>query len=143
MHNRSKSTLFLMEQLIAILVFALCAAACVQTFVTSYLMVVESKDRNNALIIAESYAESYKAFRGNLEEMSTVLGRTVPSNDRELIVYYDEKWQPCEEEEAVYTLSLINSQPNENETTLVLGDISVVKSLNKELVSFKTAARQT
>ena len=142
MHNRSKSTLFLMEQLIAILVFALCAAVCVKTFVTSYMMAVESKDKNNALIIAESYAESYKAVRGNLEEASAVLGGTVLPNENKLVVYYDEKWQICEEKDALYTLNLINRQPKETETTLALGDVSVVKSSGKEIISFTTAARR-
>ena len=141
MHNRSKSTLFLMEQLIAILVFAFCAAACVKTFVTSYMMVVESNDRNNALIVAESYAEGYKAVHGSLSEASAVLGGTVSSDEHTLVVYYDKKWQACEAKDAFYILNLINRQQAEIEPTLVLGDISIVKSSGDEIISFTTAAR--
>ena len=142
MHNRSKSTLFLMEQLIAILIFALCGATCVKTFVTSYMMAVESKDRSNALIAAEGYAEGYKAVQGNLEEVSAVLGGTVSSDDNTLVVHYDEKWKICDEKDAAYTLKLASGKPNENEKTLVLGDITVAKSSGGEIISFTTTARR-
>ena len=139
MHNRSKSTLFLMELLIAILVFALCAAVCVKTFVTSHMMVLESKDRNNALIIAENCAEVHKALRGELEEASTVLGGRVSENGNTLVVYYDKKWQVCEEKDSAYTLSLTNR----NEAALVLGDISVLEASGREILSFTAAARRS
>jgi len=44
MVRRSRSTLFLMEQLIVIAVFAICAAACVKILTTSYFMAKQTRD---------------------------------------------------------------------------------------------------
>jgi len=66
MAGRSKSTLFLMEQLVVIAVFAICAAVCVYILAISYLMTVDAVDTRNALLVAESAAEMYKAFDGDL-----------------------------------------------------------------------------
>ena len=73
MANRSKHTLFLMEQLVVILVFAICAAVTVRIFVGSFLMAENAKHMKNALLIAESVAEVYKATDGDLTEMLKVL----------------------------------------------------------------------
>ena len=144
MHNRSKSTLFLMELLIAILIFAFCAAVCVKTFVTSHMMVAESKAKSNALIIAESYAEIHKAAGGDLKEVSTILGGTVSQDENTMVIYYDKEWQICEEKNAFYRLNLIKRQPDESEptSTLAIGDITIIESSGKEIISFTTAARR-
>jgi Tfp pilus assembly protein PilE len=70
--------LFLMEQLIVILVFAICAAVCMRLFVTSYIMVDETSDLNSALLAVESAAETYKATGGDIERMTQILRDTLP-----------------------------------------------------------------
>ena len=142
LHNRSKSTLFLMEQLIVILIFAICAAVCVQIFVSSYLTTVESKDRSNALIAAESCAESYKATFGNLAETAELLGGELSPEADAIAVLYDKQWQVCGEADAVYILRLTAARPAAD-SSLVLGDIFVFKNTDKEaIVAFTTAARR-
>jgi predicted small secreted protein len=75
-----------MEQLVVILVFAVCAAVCVSIFVESYLMEHRTLEEKNAILAAVSGAESYRAS-GN--------GGTV---------FYNDQWEPCVEEEASYVL---------------------------------------
>lgn len=57
---KSKSSLFLMEQLIMILVFALSAALCVGVFARANAISEEIARRDEALIIAQNAAEILK-----------------------------------------------------------------------------------
>ena len=141
LENRSRSTLFLMEQLIVIAVFSFCAAVCVKTFVFSYLTVVDSKDKTGALLVAESCAESYKAVDGDLGKIALILGGTVSDEADTIVVYYDKKWQVCEESEAAYVLNLTNREAAENTAPPPSGDILVSTALGEEVVSFAVAAR--
>jgi hypothetical protein len=91
MKNRSRTTIFLMEQLIAVAVFAVCAAVCVSIFVESYLTAEAAEDLNRAMVIAKNGAERLKA-----------------GESLEAPVFYDEDWQPCAQEAAAYMLLLEN-----------------------------------
>ena len=71
--EKSKSTLFLIEQIIVIAVFAICAAVCVRIIVSAYMMTADAVDTRNALTIAESAAESFKAFEGDAALVFAVL----------------------------------------------------------------------
>jgi len=126
-----------MEQVIVILVFAFCAAVCVGVFVNSYLITAESKDKTNALIAMESWAESYKAFSGDLVKTADALGAAHPDKEDALIVYYDKKWRMCDENEAVYCLKIIKK----GLTLPILCDIITTKKSGEEIVSFTVAAR--
>ena len=94
--GRSKSTLFLMEQLVVIAVFAICAAVCVYILARSYLMTVEAVDSRHALLIAENAAEMYKAFDGDvaqvLQAKFDVPRYPLPEGSFEL--FYCENWLP-------------------------------------------------
>lgn len=58
---KNKTSLLLMEQLVMILVFALCAALCLQCFVAADGISRETGLRDEALILAQNTAESLKA----------------------------------------------------------------------------------
>ena len=54
-----------MEQLIAIVVFAICAAVCVHIIVSAHVMTQDAIDTRNALTLAENTAESFRASQGS------------------------------------------------------------------------------
>ena len=58
---KNKTSLLLMEQLVMILVFALCAALCLQCFVAADRISRETGLRDEALLLAQNTAESLKA----------------------------------------------------------------------------------
>lgn len=58
---RSKASLFLMEQLVMVLVFALCAAVCLRIFVGAEQISAETARRDEAVAIAQNAAELLKA----------------------------------------------------------------------------------
>lgn len=77
--NHSRSTLVLMEQVIMVLVFALAAALCVQVFVYASLQSKGNDERDRAVELAQSTAETIK-HAGGL------------AGAREMDTYYDENW---------------------------------------------------
>lgn len=127
LNTRRKSTLFLVEQLIVIAVFALCAIACISILTTSYFMARDSRDTANALIEAQNCAEAFKAFGGN-----TVFGT---------VVYYDKNWQKTDtENDAEFVLVLDGDvQLQTDGSAFYDGKVSVDKITGKSLVILPVA----
>lgn len=142
MKNSSRTTLFLMEQLIVILIFAICAAVCVKIFVGSYTMVSDSRDKKNSLIVAESGAECYKALGGDADKIAMYLDGTATGSDEDgvITVYYNKSWQACEGADADYLMQ-ISSRESEEYGSLLFGDISVEKVTGEEIISLTVCAR--
>lgn len=55
----SKSSLFLMELIIAILFFAMASAVCIQLFVKSHLLGNTTAEENHALLLCQNLSEIY------------------------------------------------------------------------------------
>ena len=149
MSTRSKSTLFLMEQVVVIAIFAFCAAVCVKILVVSYLMTVDAVDTTHALHVAESAAASHRAFRGDAGGIADTLGGAVRvDHDTQSVIYvfYDSQWRPTSGlygDGSVFMLRLAMS-PDEN--NVVLADITVSRIVEpqvfEELVQLTAATRQ-
>ena len=149
MNNRSgsKSTLFLMEQLVVILIFSFCAAVCVKIFVVSFITASESSDMRNALRIVRSGAECYKASDGDARQAAQILsGGEITIKDNSILVYYNKKWYVCNETEAAYILKFTedNGQyPLESifrPENLFLSIISVEKIDGGEIIALNVSA---
>lgn len=69
----SKSSLFLMELLIAITVFALTSAICMQIFTYAKIKSDFAGDLSTAITSAQNVAECYKAYHGDLKSVTTAL----------------------------------------------------------------------
>lgn len=92
---KSKASLVLMEQLVMILVFALCAALCLQAFVGADRISQETARRDEAVLLAQNTAESLKAGRPiptHSEELSlqvTALPSGIPGMEKAEISVFD------------------------------------------------------
>ncbi|MCL2840037.1 MAG: hypothetical protein FWE05_04610 [Defluviitaleaceae bacterium] len=143
MKERSKSTLFLMEQVVVIAVFAFFAAVCVKILVFSYLTTVDAVDTRMALLAAESVAESYKAFSGDLEMVEETLcggNRRRYHDENSVVFFYDDNWIPTSEYYAYFELLLRKENP---EDIVVFADIAVRRiSDSNELINLRVAARR-
>lgn len=71
-HN-SRSGLFLMEMIIVILFFSICAAICVSAFAKARVTADSSRALNDAVIQASNTAEAYKASGGDLRKTAELL----------------------------------------------------------------------
>jgi hypothetical protein len=141
MNQRSRSTLFLIEQLIVVAVFAICSAACIRILTSAYLTARESKDVTNAISIAESGAESFKAAAGDIGKVAEILGGVTDKANgvNEAIVYYDKQWQDCGKDDAFYIFRLIIERPETQPMLLITGEIVVEKLTGESLIAFKVA----
>ena len=90
---KSKTPLALMEQLVMVLVFALAAALCVSCFVAADRLSDRYAVRDDAVLVAQSAAETLKGCGGDYEETAELLDGqwengvvTVHSNDRYTLV---------------------------------------------------------
>lgn len=131
--------MFLLEQLIVIAIFAICAAACVKIFVYAYITTNEAKDMSNALLVAESGAECYKAVGGDAVQVADILGGEAQANGV-ITVYYNNEWQPCAEEAAAYILTLTALPLHTEPYAPLSADLAVNNSNGEELVTFTVTA---
>ena len=90
---RSKAPLALMELVVMVLVFALSAALCLRIFVLSDRISRSCEDRDNALILAQTAAETVKHYGGDLPRAAAALGGamdgevlTLRSDDLNLVI---------------------------------------------------------
>jgi len=104
-NQNSKSALFLMELIIAILFFAISSAVCVQLFVKAHLMSRDTTDLNHAVACAESASACLRAKNGALDAVAPLLPGA-ESDGGALIVWYDADWQPTSDDAAVYEMRL-------------------------------------
>ena len=83
-----RSSLFLLELMIAILFFCLASAVCVQIFVKAHATSRETQELNTALEKVSGYTELFLA--------------DALTEDTE--VFYDADWQECSKDEASYEI---------------------------------------
>jgi len=150
MANRSKSTLFLIEQLMVIVVFAICAVACINILTAAYFNAVDSRDLSNAVLKAESGAEVFKATVSDFAAAADLLGGTTHAQSMNtggvsvLDVYYDSSWQKSDETNASYVLNLIIDSAETpqmlGESTLISGRVIVSKITGEIIISLPVAA---
>jgi len=144
MNNRSRSTLFLIEQLIVIAVFAICAVACISILTAAFSYAGDTKATAHALIAAESGAEVFKATGGDINAVADIMGGVTGaggSGTAAIVVFYDSSWQVSSETDASFVLSLIVDAPgNSNDIVLVTAELTVCRMTGEQLIVFPLAA---
>lgn len=116
----SRSSLFLMEMIIAILFFSLASAVCIQLFVKSYTLRQDSVKLNQATMKAQSMAELFYAFNGDYYAITSsydALDGFLCEHDSDAQVitsYYSDAWEPVAASEsstdAEYAVSMFISE---------------------------------
>lgn len=102
-----RSSIFLLELMIAILFFCLASAVCIRLFVKSHTISLETQNLNMALNQVSSVAEVFRSGT----DMKEFLEREFPDYEEKsenllFLVYYNEDWEPCGEKEASFCLSI-------------------------------------
>ena len=110
-HPKSKSSLFLMELIITILFFSIAGAVCVQFFVKAHTFGQKTKELNHAVAAAQGFAEVMRGTDGSIDSILAVYPNAVLGNETFFEVYYDDAFQPCTPEDAVY-VSDVTLLPN-------------------------------
>ena len=123
MNERRWAAHFLMELLLATLIFAICASVCMWVFFEAFTTANETRDLNYALIVARNAAEVSKA-NGSPEEM---------------VSYFDQQWKPSKEAEALFVLEFTKLY-EQAETDLY--ELRVTRESGEEVVSFPVGIRK-
>ncbi len=71
--KHSRSSLFLMELIMAILFFSLTSAVCIRLFVRAHTISQDTINQNNALTQAQNLAETWLATEGDMSELTALL----------------------------------------------------------------------
>lgn len=112
-YQKSKSTLFLIELMIAICFFAITGAVCVRVFASAHLLDRRTTALNHAVAQAESMAEAFKACDGAMSRIMELYPDAALGRDESVLeLYYDDSWQPSSQPSA-YRLTLTRL-PDEN-----------------------------
>ena len=83
MKRNSKSGLFLLELLLSLVIFSVCAGICVLVFAKASGFTAESRDLSNCTLLAQNAAESVKSGLTKAEDSVTFYDRNLCETDRE------------------------------------------------------------
>ena len=104
--NSSKSSLFLIELIIAILFFSIGSAVCVRAFMKAHSLSTEAKDLSFASAQVSSMASVLKYTDRSYASIREHFPDAAKSGD----VFYDEEGTSCPEKDAVFTLHAETSE---------------------------------
>lgn len=121
----SKSSLFLIELITAILFFSLASAACIQLFVKAHLLDVKTQESNQIIMWSQNLAELWYATDGNLVPIyNRLLIDNAPNsysiqltdNDSKLTLYMNKEFIFCDpaNDTVTYRIELYNDVINES-----------------------------
>lgn len=115
--QHSRSAVFLIEILLALLIFALCSSVCAGLLVRAYRLSKESGSLNQAVIAAQSGAEAFKN-RPGVHDLALSLEGV--AEDGVCYVYYDEGWLPTTAPEAAYIMRIAPEQQDDLQVAEIL-----------------------
>ena len=126
--TNTRSSLFLMELIIAILFFSLASAVCLRMFAKSHQLSTDASDRNQAVNQTCNVAELIKYDLENnthtladnypdADIIKSVKGSADAANAEDMyngsVIYFDKNWKTCSAGHYVYKLT-IQAQDSSN-----------------------------
>lgn len=131
--KKSKTSLFLMELIMTVMMFSICSAVCLKLFVGAHLLDKKTVELNNAVAIAQGFAEVMRGTDGSIDAICEIYPASVTGGDTYFEVFYDEEFNQCEYSQAKYaadvTLTPNGAIQNMEVTVVRLGDYEEIYSL--------------
>lgn len=99
MKNRtsSRTGLFLMELILAVLFFSLASVLCIQMFVKSHTLSQNSVELNHSILWTQNVSECFYSCNGNAEELSCLFPQgafeAFENNNYRLTLLYNDEFQ--------------------------------------------------
>lgn len=103
--KHSRSTLFLLELIIAIFFFSVASTVCIQLFAKSHLLSKQTINENHAVTQAQTLAEGFLATDGNLLQIKELFPNA-KYNSSSLTLYFDKDWNFCNVKDAHFVAKL-------------------------------------
>lgn len=106
-YRTHKSSLFLIELILAIAFFSLASAVCLQLFVKSHLLSRETTQLNTGVNLVTSTAEIFRQNYGDMDAIADLLPELQQQKSVDFYsAYYNEDGVPCTKADAAYKLTL-------------------------------------
>lgn len=102
---RSKSSLFLTEMILSILIFSVAAAICVQIFVKAHVLSKKNEDINCAQNAAASMSEVLSMEKVDEADILKAFPQAVIETEQ-IVLYYDNDWRECTVKDASFVLTV-------------------------------------
>ena len=130
--KNSKTSLFLIETIIAVLFFSICSAICVQIFAKAYTTSRDTQTLNSAVTLCTSAAELFYGYNGDLSKIQNTLDPKRMSQYRNgvLTFYYNDNFTICHVGEAAYCLNIYDKKHDD----IMNSYISFNHYSNKEVI---------
>ena len=77
---KNRTTLFFVEQLVMLLVFAMAAAVCIGIFSASSRISQHAEDQDRAVFLSQTAAELLKSCSGDLDALEEITGGTIEAD---------------------------------------------------------------
>ena len=103
--THSKSSLFLIEMILSILILALTCTICVRIFAAAKTQREEARELNHIQELVTSAGETLEGWNGQLSSFISIFGQPSKTSGALLQYYYDDSWNPCTENSAEYTMT--------------------------------------
>ena len=117
-----RHSLFLLECILALLVFSLAAAVCAQLFAKTARLERQAESLNQGVLLAQTAAEAFRSCGGDPEKTAGLLEAGL--SEHGLTAWYGEDGLPSGEQEAVYILRVAFSRSG----GVAYGDIDVARA---------------
>ena len=111
--SNNRSSLFLLEIVIAILFFAIVSAVCLRAFAKSHTLSQQASDTDHAISNMENVAELLKSVDSEDLEDWDKITKTLQTVYPELStqyriwdIYFDSDWKDCSASDAVYQITI-------------------------------------
>lgn len=105
MRNRtSKSSLFLMELIIAILFFAIASGMCMQIFVKAHLITKQTNREQNAVVASDSVIAVLKNASGDLNQVASLFEGEIENG--QVTIWLNESFQITSSNQSMYYIAV-------------------------------------
>lgn len=101
-YTKSKSSLFLMEFIITLMLFSICGAVCMKLFAATDALSKKTTELNNAVACAQGFAEVMRGTDGSMDSIMEVYPTAIKGDENFFEVFYDGDFKECEYSEAIY-----------------------------------------
>ena len=104
-YERSKSSMFLLEILINILLFSFLCVCSLQFFIKSYQLTENTTILHHAVTACNNVAAVYEAGDGSLTSITENFPNVISENGQSFI-YLDENYQECDSQNVIYYITI-------------------------------------
>lgn len=103
--EHSKSSMFLLEILINILLFSVLCVCSLQFFIKSYQVTENTTTLHHAVTACNNVAAVYQANEGSIKAIQQTFPKSITENG-EIYIYLDENYQECDSQNVAFYLTV-------------------------------------